>query len=98
TGGTLVVLMGVERLEELATGLIGAGAAATTPVAIVERGWTPRQRTTRSTLGAAAATARALDVRPPAVIVVGDVAQLDVAHVQTAPSDAAAQVPRDSVE
>jgi uroporphyrin-III C-methyltransferase/precorrin-2 dehydrogenase/sirohydrochlorin ferrochelatase len=77
-GGTLVVLMGVERLAEFAAGLSSAGAAPETPVAIVERGWTPRQRTTRATLETAAETAKAREVRPPAVIVVGDVAGLDV--------------------
>jgi uroporphyrin-III C-methyltransferase/precorrin-2 dehydrogenase/sirohydrochlorin ferrochelatase len=79
TGGTLVALMGVERLPELCRGLVAAGAAGATPVAMVERGWTPRQRTTRATLENAAEAAREAGVRPPAVIVIGAVAALDLA-------------------
>jgi uroporphyrin-III C-methyltransferase/precorrin-2 dehydrogenase/sirohydrochlorin ferrochelatase len=79
SGGTLVVLMGVERLPDLCRGLVAAGADGATPVAMVERGWTPRQRTTRATLTDAPEVARKADVRPPAVIVIGSVAELDLA-------------------
>ncbi len=75
-GGTLVVLMGVSRLGELCTGMVAAGADPATPVAVVERGCTPAQRTTAATLGTAAATAAARGVRAPAVVVVGAVAAL----------------------
>ena len=70
---TLVLLMGVTRLAETAEALIAAGRPATTPVALVERGWTPEQRTTVSTLEHAAADAARAGVRAPAVVVVGDV-------------------------
>lgn len=70
---TLVLLMGVTRLAETAAGLIAAGRSASTPVALVERGWTAEQRTTVTTLDRAAADAAAAGVRAPAVIVVGDV-------------------------
>ncbi|WP_406830951.1 uroporphyrinogen-III C-methyltransferase [Pedococcus sp. KACC 23699] len=70
---TLVLLMGVTRLESTARALIEAGRRPDTPVALVERGWTPQQRTTVSTLEHAASDARRAGVRAPAVVVVGDV-------------------------
>ncbi len=74
--GTLVFLMGVSRLADTAEQLVAHGKDAHTPAAIVEDGYGPRQRTTLGTLGTIAALAAEHDVRPPAVIVVGDVATL----------------------
>ena len=73
---TLVLLMGVTRLAETASALIAAGRPSDTPVALVERGWTPEQRTTTTTLATAAADAAAAGVRAPAVVVVGQVVSL----------------------
>ena len=73
---TLVLLMGVTRLRETAAGLMASGRRPQTPVALVESGWTPRQRTTVTTLERAADDAAAAGVRPPAVVVVGDVVGL----------------------
>ncbi|WP_457255352.1 uroporphyrinogen-III C-methyltransferase [Pedococcus sp. P5_B7] len=73
---TLVLLMGVTRLAETAAALIAAGRPSDTPVALVERGWTPEQRTTTTTLATAAADAEAAGVRAPAVVVVGQVVAL----------------------
>ncbi|MDP4014309.1 MAG: uroporphyrinogen-III C-methyltransferase [Candidatus Nanopelagicales bacterium] len=71
---TLVLLMGVSRLDATASMLIGAGRDPSTPVVIVERGWTPEQRIVRSDLASAAADARSACIKPPAVIVIGAVA------------------------
>jgi uroporphyrin-III C-methyltransferase/precorrin-2 dehydrogenase/sirohydrochlorin ferrochelatase len=76
--GTLVLLMGVSRLADTAEQLIGHGKDATTPVAIVEDGFGPNQRTTTGTLQTIAGLAAERDVRPPAVIVIGDVASFAV--------------------
>lgn len=73
---TLVLLMGVTRLGETARSLIAAGRAPSTPVALVESGWTASQRTTVTTLADAETDARAAGVRAPAIIVVGDVVGL----------------------
>ena len=70
---TLVLLMGVTRLESTARALVEAGRRPDTPVALVESGWTPEQRTTVTTLQHAAADAQRAGVRAPAVVVVGDV-------------------------
>jgi uroporphyrin-III C-methyltransferase/precorrin-2 dehydrogenase/sirohydrochlorin ferrochelatase len=72
--GTLLFLMGVSRLREIARELIAHGRSADEPVAVIERGTTPDQRVTLATLDTIADAADARDVRSPAVIVVGDVA------------------------
>ncbi|MCY7342170.1 MAG: uroporphyrinogen-III C-methyltransferase [Pseudonocardia sp.] len=74
--GTLVLLMGVSGLAEAAAGLIRHGRPPGTPVAIVESGCTPRERTTVGTLETIAELARERDVQPPAVIVIGTVVDL----------------------
>ncbi len=73
---TLVLLMGVTGLAATADALIAAGRPEDTPVALVERGWTPEQRTTTTTLSRAAQDARSAGVRAPAVVVVGEVVRL----------------------
>jgi uroporphyrin-III C-methyltransferase/precorrin-2 dehydrogenase/sirohydrochlorin ferrochelatase len=85
TGGTIVVLMGVARLTGLRDGLLRHGMAASTPVAFVERGWTPAQRTTRTVLGGCVEDAERLGVRAPAVLVIGAVAALDLTPAGPAP-------------
>lgn len=73
---TLVILMGVRTLPRIAARLLAAGRAPQTPVAIIEQGATPGQRTTRGPLGEIAAIAARAGVASPAVIVVGNVAGL----------------------
>ncbi len=69
--------MGVTMLPRTADGLLAAGKAPDTPVAIVENGWRAGQRTTRGTLADIAVRAAQEGVRNPAVIVVGAVAALE---------------------
>ena len=73
---TLVLLMGVNLLEQTARRLIDHGREAECPVAIVERGFAPTQRTTVGTLETIAGLAAERGVASPAVIVVGDVVRL----------------------
>ncbi|MDK2975212.1 MAG: uroporphyrin-III C-methyltransferase [Methanofollis sp.] len=74
--GTIVVLMGVKNLPKIASALVENGRRPDTPVAVIERGMRPDQRVTVGTLGDIAGIARAENVRPPAVIVIGDVVSL----------------------
>jgi uroporphyrin-III C-methyltransferase/precorrin-2 dehydrogenase/sirohydrochlorin ferrochelatase len=74
--GTLVVLMGAARVERIAKELTKAGRDPATPVAVVESGTTPAQRSTFGTLETIGNLATAAGVRAPAVIVVGEVAAL----------------------
>ncbi|WP_125773733.1 uroporphyrinogen-III C-methyltransferase [Antribacter gilvus] len=81
---TLVLLMGVSRLAEAAATLVTDERPAGTPVAVIEDGYGPRQRVTVGTLGTIAALAEAAGVRPPAIIVVGDVVRLSPHWTATA--------------
>ena len=72
--GTLLFLMGVRRLEEIARRLVEEGRPSDQPVAVVERGTTPQQRVTVGTLATIAQLAIEREVENPAVVVVGDVA------------------------
>ena len=49
--GTLVLYMGVARLEQIAAALIAAGRPASEPAAVVQAGTLPGQRTVRAPLG-----------------------------------------------
>lgn len=72
---TTVVLMGVAALERLVDAAIAHGVPPDRPVAFVESGHTPQQRTTRTTLGHAVADARSIGLSNPAVVVIGEVAR-----------------------
>ncbi|MGC4887314.1 uroporphyrinogen-III C-methyltransferase [Micromonospora sp. DT227] len=71
--GTLVILMGLKNLAAIAATLIAHGRPPTTPAAVIQEGTTVTQRTLRSTLGAVAADVTAAGLRPPAIVVIGDV-------------------------
>lgn len=70
---TLVVLMGVGRLERLVHGLVDGGKASGTPIAIIERAYAPNQRVTVGTLDSIVEIAAVEQVANPAIIIVGDV-------------------------
>jgi uroporphyrin-III C-methyltransferase/precorrin-2 dehydrogenase/sirohydrochlorin ferrochelatase len=74
--GTVVLLMAVGRLGQIAAELVKRGRPAATPVAVICDGTTPQQRVLVSTLARVAADAAAGAVRPPAVVVVGEVVRL----------------------
>jgi uroporphyrin-III C-methyltransferase / precorrin-2 dehydrogenase / sirohydrochlorin ferrochelatase len=71
--GTLVILMGLKNLAAISATLVAYGRPAETPAAVVQEGTTGGQRLLRSTLGAVAQDVVAAGLRPPAVVVVGDV-------------------------
>jgi len=73
---TLVFLMGVGMLDEIARQLVSHGRPEATPAAVIEWGTLPRQRTVAGTLATIAAEARRAGVGSPAVTVVGEVARL----------------------
>jgi uroporphyrinogen III methyltransferase/synthase len=74
--GTLVFYMGIKNLPLIAERLTAAGRDASEPAAVVERGTQPGQRTLVDTLGGIAARAEAEEIRPPAITLVGAVADL----------------------
>ncbi|MFF6983283.1 uroporphyrinogen-III C-methyltransferase [Streptomyces sp. NPDC008343] len=71
--GTLVILMGVATIGKVAETLIAHGKSPDTPVALVQEGTTAAQRRVNATLATAAESVLAHEVKPPAVIVIGDV-------------------------
>ena len=74
--GTLVLLMAVARLPEVTRELVKRGRDASTPAAVISDGTTERQQVLVSTLGQVAEDAAANGVRPPAVVVIGEVVRL----------------------
>ncbi|MBM7772896.1 uroporphyrin-III C-methyltransferase/precorrin-2 dehydrogenase/sirohydrochlorin ferrochelatase [Actinokineospora baliensis] len=78
-GGSIVVMMGVDKLAAIAKVLISGGRSADTPVAVVQEGTTRSQRVLRSTLDRVANDLVAAGIRPPAVTVIGGVAGLNTA-------------------
>jgi uroporphyrinogen III methyltransferase/synthase len=73
---TLVLYMGVGRLKEISTGLICAGRVPNTPVACVRWGTIPEQRTVTGTLENIVDRVAEAGLKPPAIIVVGEVVAL----------------------
>jgi len=71
--GTLVLLMAVERIGAIADTLCKHGRPADTPVAVVQEGTTTGQRVVRATLADVADVVSREGVRPPAIVIVGDV-------------------------
>jgi len=74
--GTLVFYMGVKNLPLIAERLVAAGRPAAEPAAVVARGTLAGQRTVTAALAEIAAAVEAAEVRPPAITVVGPVAEL----------------------
>jgi uroporphyrin-III C-methyltransferase len=73
---TLIILMGVGRLEQIVGELLESGVDPSTPVAIVERAATSQQRVITGRLSNIVELSRRENVRPPAVIVIGRVVEL----------------------
>ena len=80
-GDTIVVLMGVAHRAEIVENLMAGGLAADTPVAAITWGTRPDQSTVRTTLGQLAAA----EIDPPATIVIGKVAGLDLRWFERRP-------------
>lgn len=80
-GGTIVILMGVARIGRIADELIAGGLDPATPVAAVRWGTRPEQETVRSTLS----TIGAAPLATPSVIVVGEVAAVDLSWFERRP-------------
>jgi uroporphyrinogen III methyltransferase/synthase len=72
--GTLVFYMGVTTATSWSRTLLEHGKPPTTPVAVVRRCSLPDQEIIFTTLGELASVLRSRKLRPPAVIIIGDVA------------------------
>jgi uroporphyrin-III C-methyltransferase len=73
---TLVILMGLSNIRRIAEELLNAGRAANTPVAVIRWGTHETQETVTGSLLEIADLVQSKSLRPPAVIVVGEVVHL----------------------
>jgi uroporphyrinogen III methyltransferase/synthase len=73
---TIVVLMGVGNHERLITALIEGGRSSGTPAAAIRWGTTARQRVVIGTLATIGHRMREANLRPPTILVIGDVVAL----------------------
>ena len=73
SSGTLILLMAVERIGAVVHELMRYGRSPDTPVSVIADGTLPTQRTINSTLEQVESLVVKEGVRPPAIVVVGDV-------------------------
>ncbi|KGJ88071.1 uroporphyrinogen-III C-methyltransferase [Thalassotalea sp. ND16A] len=79
---TVVFYMGISAVKMISEKLIEHGRAGTTPAAIIRQGTRPDQQEFRGTLATLEQMVIEHDIKPPALIVVGDVInQLDPKHI-----------------
>ena len=76
TPGTKVILMGVERIRQLAESLVSHGMSSETPVGMVRWGTTGQQESIDGTLGTIADMVEEQQFKAPAVTIIGDVVKL----------------------
>ncbi|MEI6077009.1 MAG: uroporphyrinogen-III C-methyltransferase [Verrucomicrobiota bacterium] len=74
--GTKVVLMGMDNLDEWTRSLITNGLPKETPVAMIHRGTTGRQKSVAGTLATIARLAAQEKIGPPAITILGEVVTL----------------------
>jgi uroporphyrin-III C-methyltransferase len=73
---TLAIYMGVSQLPAIREELLKHGKAASTPVALIERGTTVRQRTITGTLADIHTLAVTMKLSNPALIIIGEVVRV----------------------
>jgi uroporphyrinogen III methyltransferase/synthase len=76
SNGTIVFLMGFANIRNIAGKLVEHGMPATTPIGVISKATTPRQRTVTGTLESIEAIVAGAQLETPALIVVGGVVSL----------------------
>ncbi len=76
SGDTMVFYMGIKNAPKIQAGLVEHGMDPMTPAAIIEKGTTPDQKVTITTLGELASTIEENLVKPPALLIVGEVIKM----------------------
>ena len=74
--GTLIFLMGIANMDFIARRLMECGKDPKTPLAFIEKGTTPKQRTVMATLETAGETIVRENVTAPAITIMGGVVEL----------------------
>jgi len=93
---TVVFYMGVAQLPRIVARLLGAGASADHPAAIIERASLAEQRVLRGTLGTLNQLVSDAQVEAPALLIIGEVASMATADADVTAEDASpvASAPR----
>ncbi len=73
---TVVIYMGLVGLKQICEQLIAHGVSADMPAAVVQQGSTQHQRVVTATLADLAEKVEAAELKPPSLIIVGDVVKL----------------------
>ncbi len=73
---TIVVLMGLSRIETICKNLVSGGLDKKTPVAVIQNGTTPKHRMVKGTLSTISKKVSIAKIKPPSVIIVGNVVKL----------------------
>jgi uroporphyrin-III C-methyltransferase len=92
TAGTLVILMGLERLDGICRRLIDEGLSGATPAAAVASGTLPDQQTVVASVENLPHAVRRAGLHSPAVLVIGEVAHFPHILAQAADYSLAAAV------
>lgn len=74
--GTICILMGMRRLDEITRAIMQGGRAPSTPAAVVHWGARPEQRTVEGTLETIAELAKSAGLSSPSIVIVGEVVAL----------------------
>lgn len=73
---TVVIYMGLQSLPVICEQLIAQGADENTPIALIERGTTPQQKSHIGTLGSIVDIVARQDVHAPTILIIGSVVSL----------------------
>ena len=68
---TIVIMMGLSRIEEISKKLIKGGMDKTTPVAVIQNGTTPKQKMIKGTISNISNKIKRNKIRPPTNIIIG---------------------------
>lgn len=83
--GTLVFLMGVKNLQSIVDGLLAHGMPASTPAAVVSKGYCAHQAEVHASLGDLVQAVQAARIQAPAITIIGTVTTLGPAFRAAAP-------------
>ena len=73
---TIVIMMGLSRIEIISKKLISGGLSKNTPVAVIQNGTTDEHRMVKGTLSNISKKISEAKIKPPSIIVVGKVVNL----------------------
>jgi len=73
---TIVIMMGLSRLDIICKNLISGGMSKKTPVAVIQEGTTPKHRMVKGTLDTISKKVKQAKMKPPSIIIVGKVVDL----------------------